>query len=125
MLVIEDGPTITHGGMRLGAGLVAAKEYGAREFVKARPFAVGEIRAVFEKYPALDVELPAMGYSSKEIKDLEATINKADCDVVVSATPTNLRNIININKPIVQVSYELKPKTNETGQDNKEIRKRC
>ena len=64
----------------------------------------------------LDVELPAMGYSPKQIKDLEATINNADCDVVVSATPTNLRNIININKPIVQVSYELKPKTDELDQ---------
>jgi len=113
VLVIEDGPTITHGGMKLGAGLVAAKEYGAREFVKARPYAVGEIKKVFEKYPALDVELPAMGYSPKEIKDLEITINKVDCDVVVSATPTNLRNIININKPIVQVGYELKPRTDD------------
>lgn len=116
VLVIEDGPTITHGGMKLGAGLVAAKEYGAKEFVKARDYAVGEIKSVFEKYPMLDVELPAMGYSPKQIKDLEATINNADCDVVVSATPTNLRNIININKPIVQVSYELKPKTDELDQ---------
>ena len=116
VLVIEDGPTITHGGMKLGAGLVAAKEYGAKEVVEARDYAVGEIKSVFEKYPMLDVELPAMGYSPKQIKDLEATINNADCDVVVSATPTNLRNIININKPIVQVSYELKPKTDELDQ---------
>ena len=113
VLVIEDGPTITHGGMRLGAAMVAAKEYGAKEIVSAKEYAVGEIRGVFSKYPKLDVELPAMGYSVKEIKDLEATVNNADADVVISATPTNLRNIININKPIVQVSYELKPKSEE------------
>jgi len=112
VLVIEDGPTITHGGMRLGAGMIAAKEYGAKEFVKAKDYAVGEIREVFNKYPKLLYELPAMGYSIKQIKDLEATVNAADCDVVVSATPTNLRSIINIDKPVVQVSYELVPKGN-------------
>lgn len=111
VLVIEDGPTITHGGMRLGAAMVAAKEYGAKKIVRAKDYAVGEIRDVFTKYPKLDLELPAMGYSVKEIKDLETTVNSADADVVISATPTNLRNIININKPIVQVSYELKPKS--------------
>jgi predicted GTPase len=109
VIVIEDGPSITHGGMRIGAGTVAAKEYGASEIVSAKKYAVGEIKKVFEKYPKLDKELPAMGYSQKEIRDLEATVNLADCDVVISATPTNLRHIININKPIVQVSYELKP----------------
>lgn len=109
VLVIEDGPTITHGGMRIGAGMVAAKQYGAKSFVKARDYAVGEIKAVYDKYPKLSIELPAMGYSAKQIKDLETTVNAADCDVVVSATPTNLRQLININKPIVQVSYELEP----------------
>jgi predicted GTPase len=113
VLVIEDGPTITHGGMRIGAGMVAAREGGASEVVRARDYAVGEIRETFNKYPKLDLELPAMGYSVKQIRDLEATVNGADCDVVVSATPTNLRNIININKPIVQVSYELVPKSSE------------
>jgi predicted GTPase len=113
VLVIEDGPTITHGGMRLGAGMVAAKKYGAGEIIKAKDYAVGDIRATFKKYPKLNLELPAMGYSVKQIKDLEATINNADCDVVISATPTNLRNIININKPMVHVSYELKPKSGE------------
>ncbi|MGC8586014.1 MAG: cyclic 2,3-diphosphoglycerate synthase [Candidatus Micrarchaeia archaeon] len=112
VLVIEDGPTITHGGMKFGAGTVAAKKYGAKEIVSAKDYAVGLIRDTFEKYPNLDKELPAMGYSLKQIRDLEATINKADCDVVISATPTNLRNIINANKPIVQVSYELKPRDN-------------
>ncbi len=113
VLVIEDGPTITHGGMRLGAGMVAAKEYKAKEIIKAKNYAVGEIKKTYNKYPKLDVELPAIGYSAKQIKDLEATVNSADCDVVVSATPTNLRNIININKPIVQVGYELRPKGKE------------
>lgn len=113
VLVIEDGPTITHGGMRLGAGMVAAKQYGARKIVRAKDYAVGEIKKVFAKYPKLGLELPAMGYSARQIKDLEATVNSADCDTVVSATPTNLRNLINIDKPIAQVSYELKPKSNE------------
>ena len=108
--MIEDGPTITHGGMRIGAGMVAARECGAAVVVRAKDYAVGEIRETFNKYPKLDLELPAMGYSAKQIRDLEATVNGADCDVVISATPTNLRNIININKPIVQVSYELVPK---------------
>lgn len=112
-LVIEDGPTITHGGMTFGAGMVAAKQYGAKKIIRAKDYAVGEIKKVYSKYPKLDLELPAMGYSVKEIKDLEKTVNGADCDVVVSATPTNLRSIININKPIVQVGYELKPKGKE------------
>ena len=109
VLVIEDGPSITHGGMRIGAGTVAAKEYGASEIICAKDYAYGSIKEVFRKYPKLDRELPAMGYSQKEIRDLEATINRADCDLVVSATPTNLRHLINVNKPIVHVSYELKP----------------
>ncbi|MDE1870664.1 MAG: GTPase [Candidatus Micrarchaeota archaeon] len=113
VLVVEDGPTITHGGMRLGAGMVAAKDFGASELVRAKDYAVGEIKATFKKYPNLGVELPAMGYSIKQIRDLESTINNADCDVVISATPTNLRNIININKPIVQVNYELAPRGKE------------
>jgi predicted GTPase len=110
VLVVEDGPTITHGNMRFGAGTVAARQYGASDIVTAKDFAVGSIKETFEKYPNLDKELPAMGYSAKQIKDLEATINGAVCDSVVSATPTNLRNLINSNKPIVLVSYELSPK---------------
>jgi predicted GTPase len=115
VLVIEDGPTITHGGMRLGAGMVAAMQYGAKDIARAKDYAVGEIRETFNKYPKLDKELPAMGYSIKQIKDLETTVNRAECDVVISATPTNLRQIININKPIVQISYELKPKGDDFG----------
>ena len=81
--------------------------------MSAKKYAVGAIKEMFARYTKLNLELPAMGYSPKEIRDLEATINNADCDVVVSATPTNLRSIINSNKPIVHVSYELKPKGNE------------
>ena len=110
VLVIEDGPTITHGGMLFGAGKVAADMCGAKEIVTAKKYAVGAIKEVFARYPRLNLELPAMGYSPKEIRDLEATVNNADCDVVVSGTPINLRLVINVNKPIVQVSYELKPK---------------
>jgi predicted GTPase len=109
VLVIEDGPTITHGGMKIGAGTVAAKEWGASEIIRAKDYAYGAIKDTFKKYPKLEYELPAMGYSAKEIRDLEATVNRAECDVVISATPINLRHIINVNKPIVHVSYELKP----------------
>ncbi len=110
-LLVEDGPTITHGNMKFGAATVAAKTYGARNIITAKEYAIGSIKETFSKYPSLSKELPAMGYSSKQIRDLEATINAADCDVVISATPTNLRHIINVNKPIVQVSYELSPKS--------------
>ena len=110
VLIIEDGPTITHGQMTFGAGTVAARDYNAADFADAKKYAVGTIKDTFEKYPQLGKELPAMGYSPKQIRDLEATINKADCDSVVSATPTNLRNIIKANKPIAQVYYDLSPK---------------
>ncbi len=116
VLVVEDGPTITHGNMQFGAGTVAARQYGASAIVTAKDFAVGTIKDTFVKYPHLEKELPAMGYSARQIKDLEATINGAECDSVVSATPTNLRNLISSNKPIVLVSYELSPKSN--GFDN-------
>lgn len=109
VLLVEDGPTITHGNMRFGAATVAAEQYGAGEIVVAKQYAVGTIKDTFEKYKNLEKELPAMGYSTKQIKDLEATINRADCDVVISATPTNLRHLINVNKPVVQVSYEIRP----------------
>ncbi len=109
-LLVEDGPTITHGGMLFGAATVAAKEYGAGSIVNAKRYAVGTLKDVFQKYTQLSDELPAVGYSPKEVRDLEATVNLADCDVVVSATPTDLRHIIKANKPIVQVYYELKPR---------------
>ncbi len=113
VLLVEDGPSITHGGMKFGAATVAAEQYGAKEVVNAKQYAVGAIRDTFARYPRLNDELPAMGYSPKQLKDLEATINAADCDVVVSATPTDIRRLMNANKPIVQISYELVPKSKE------------
>lgn len=108
ILVIEDGPSITHGGMAFGAGTVAAQKFGARSMVSAKAYAVGEIKKTFERYPALGKELPAIGYSAKQLKDLETTINRADCDLVISATPATLEGLIKVNKPIVNVTYELK-----------------
>ncbi len=112
VLIVEDGPSITHGQMLFGAGTIAARQYNAAEIVNAKMYATGTLKDTFAKYPYLNNELPAMGYSVKQIKDLEATINKADCDSVISATPTDIRNIINSNKPIVQVHYDLKPDGN-------------
>ncbi|MBL6962317.1 MAG: GTPase [Bacteroidetes bacterium] len=106
-LVVEDGPTLTHGEMDLGAGVVAALKLGASELVDPRPYAVGEIAATFEKYPDIGILLPAMGYGDKQIKDLETTINNTDCDVVVIGTPIDLRRIINIKKDAVAVEYNL------------------
>jgi len=107
VLVVEDGPTLTHGEMKYGAGVVAAERCGAAEFVDPRPWAVGTIEETFEKYPEIGTLLPAMGYGEQQIKDLEETINAVDCEVVVIGTPIDLRRIIKINKPAVRVSYEL------------------
>ncbi len=108
-LLIEDGPTITHGNMLFGAAYVAAKEYGVKSIAVAKSYAVGEIRTMFEKYPHLDKELPAVGYSKQQIKDLETTVNRVPCDVVISATPTDLNRLIKTKKPLVNVGYELAP----------------
>jgi predicted GTPase len=121
VLLVEDGPTITHGNMIFGAATIAAKQYGAAEIVEAKKYAVGTIKETFEKYKTLDKELPAMGYSAKQIKDLERTINRADCDVVISATPTDIRHLISSNKPIVQVSYEIRPLTGELDKEIKDF----
>lgn len=107
VLVVEDGPTLTHGEMAYGAGVVAAEKYGCAEMVDPRPWAVGEIEETFEKYPEIGILLPAMGYSDQQIADLETTINNTDCDTVVIATPIDLRRIVKIKKPAVQVEYEL------------------
>ncbi len=107
VLVVEDGPTLTHGEMTYGAGVIAAEKFGAEDLVDPRPYAVGTIKETFEKYPDIGVLLPAMGYGEKQIKDLEKTINKTECDTVIIATPINLLRIIKINKPSVQVKYEL------------------
>ncbi len=107
VLVVEDGPTLTHGGMRYGAGYVAAKKYGAKEIVDPRPYAVGSIIDTYKKYSHLHVILPAMGYGEKQMKELEETINNSDVDVVVSGTPIDLNRVVKVNKPIVRVKYEL------------------
>lgn len=107
VLVIEDGPTLTHGGMAYGAGIVAAKKYQAAEIIDPRSNAVGSIKKTFAKYNHLDKVLPAMGYGEKQMKELAATINKIDCDLVVSATPIDLNRVIKINKPMLRVRYEL------------------
>jgi len=107
VLVIEDGPTVTHGEMAYGAGVVAARKYGAAEIVDPRPAAVGSIKATFAKYRHLDNVLPAMGYGEKQIEELGETINAVDCDLVVSATPIDLRRLIQPNKKLIHVSYEL------------------
>ncbi len=107
VLVIEDGPTITHGGMAYGAATIAAQRFGAAEIVDPRPYAVGSIKATFRKYPHLGKVLPAMGYGAKQIKELEETINGVPCDVVVSGTPVDLGRILKANKPVVHVRYEL------------------
>jgi predicted GTPase len=107
VLVIEDGPTLTHGGMTYGAGIVAAKTYGAARIVDPRPFAVGSIKKTFEKYGHLDNVLPAMGYGEKQTRELAKTIEAVDCDLVVSATPIDITRVIKVGKPILRVGYEL------------------
>lgn len=108
VLVVEDGPTLTHGEMKYGAGTVAVEQVGGgATCVDPRPFAVGEIAETFEKYPDVGVVLPAMGYGEKQMKDLEATINATDCDVVVVGTPIDLARVIDIKKPHVRVTYDL------------------
>ena len=107
VLVVEDGPTLTHGEMKYGAGTVAARQHGAAEFIDPRPFASGEIKATFEKYPGIGTLLPAMGYSDEQLRDLEATINASGAEVVVIGTPMDLRRIIDIKLPAVQVGYDL------------------
>lgn len=107
VLVVEDGPTLTHGEMKYGAGTVAARQLGAGEFIDPRPFAAGEIKATFEKYPGVGTLLPAMGYSDEQLKDLEATINASGAELVVIGTPMDLRRIIDIKLPAVQVGYDV------------------
>jgi predicted GTPase len=107
VLVIEDGPTLTHGEMAYGAGYVAARRFGAAEIVDPRPFAVNSIKATYEKYPKTGHILPAMGYGEAQTRDLEATINRSDVDLVIIGTPIDLTRIIKINKPAQRVRYEL------------------
>jgi predicted GTPase len=110
-LVIEDGPTLTHGGMSYGAGVVAARNVGAADIVDPRPYAVGSIDETYRKYPNAEGILPAMGYSAKQIEELEQTIQATPCDVVVIGTPIDLTRILRIEKPMVRVRYELRETT--------------
>ena len=107
VVVVEDGPTLTHGGMPYGAGVVAARRFGAARLVDPRPAAVGTIRDVLDRYPALEPLVPAMGYGSSQIEELEATLNAVDADLVLSATPIDLTRVLRVNKPITRVRYEL------------------
>ena len=106
-LVVEDGPTVTHGEMTYGAGMVAAEKFGAAGVVDPRPYTVGSITETYEKYPDIGKLLPAMGYGDQQIKDLENTIAKTECDVVIIGTPIDLRRVINVKQPSVRVTYDL------------------
>ncbi|RXG62858.1 GTPase [Candidatus Atribacteria bacterium 1244-E10-H5-B2] len=107
VLVVEDGPTLTHGEMKFGAGIVAAQKYGAKEIIDPRPYAVGTIKDTYTKYPGIGTLLPAMGYGKKQIQELEDTINAVDCDIVIIGTPIDLSRIVKINKKSIRVKYEL------------------
>jgi predicted GTPase len=107
VLVIEDGPTLTHGEMKYGAGIVAARRFGAAEIIDPRPYTVGTIAETFEKYPEIGTLLPAMGYGGEQIKDLEETIRRVPCDLVISATPIDLTRVAAIYHPVQRVRYEL------------------
>ena len=107
VLIIEDGPTLTHGGMGFGAGFVAARKFGAGDIIDAKPFAIGSIKQTYEKFPHLNKVLPAMGYGKEQMKELEQTINNINCDVVLSGTPIDITRVIKPNKPVIRVGYEL------------------
>jgi len=107
VLVVEDGPTLTHGGMKYGAGVVVARKYGAGELVDPRPFAVGQIRKTYEQYPEIGPLLPAIGYSREQVQDLQETIRACDAELVIIATPIDLRRLVDIDAPTARVRYEL------------------
>ncbi len=107
VLVIEEGPTVTHGEVKYSYGSITAKKYGATELVDPRPYAVNKLKETYEQYPNIGPVLPSMGYSKQQIQDLEETIHNTPCDLVVIATPIDLRRVVNIDKPAVKVQYEL------------------
>ena len=109
VVVVEDGPTLTHGGMTYGAGVVAAKRFGASGIVDPRPYASGELADTLAKYPALESLLPAMGYGHKQVHELEAALDATPADVVLSATPIDITRVLSVSKPVVRVRYELEP----------------
>ncbi|HSG27059.1 MAG TPA: hypothetical protein VLA34_01170, partial [Candidatus Krumholzibacterium sp.] len=107
VLCVEDGPTLTHGGMPYGAGVMAALKFGAAELVDPRPWATGKLARTFQRYPDVGTLLPAMGYGEEQIRDLETTLNKVECDAVIIGTPMDLSRIIDIKHPMARVGYEL------------------
>jgi predicted GTPase len=117
VLVVEDGPTLTHGGMAFGAGTMAARQAGAAELVDPRPFAVGSIAATFEQYPHIGAVLPAMGYGAEQLHDLRTTIDRAECDVVVTGTPFDLTRLVATRHPVRRARYELRERGRPTLQE--------
>jgi predicted GTPase len=117
VLVVEDGPTLTHGEMSYGAGVIAAKRFGATELVDPRPYLSSTIKETFEKYPNIGSLLPAMGYSPEQMRDLETTINNTECDLVLSATPIDLLKLLTIEKPTMRIRYEYKDNSSPTLED--------
>ena len=117
VLVVEDGPTLTHGGMSFGAGVIAARKFGAAEIIDPRPYAVRSIAETFEQYPETGPLLPAMGYGEDQIRDLEETINNVPCDVVIIGTPVDLRRVVKFKKPAIRVRYDLDEITKPDLQD--------
>jgi predicted GTPase len=111
VLAVEDGPTVTHGGMRFGAAMIAAQRYGASAIVDPRPYAVGSIAQAFQDYPHLDAVLPAVGYGADQIRDLAETIRRTPCDLVILGTPVDLRRLVTLERPVVRVRYELEERT--------------
>jgi predicted GTPase len=114
VLVVEDGPTLTHGEMAYGAGVIAARRFGAAELVDPRPFLAGSLRETFQAYPGIGTVLPAMGYGRRQMKDLEETINGAQCDLVLVATPVDLTRMMHLNKPSVRIRYGYKDNSTPT-----------
>jgi predicted GTPase len=108
VVVIEDGPTLTHGEMSFGAGIVAARKYRCRKIVDPRPYAVGSIKKAYEKFPQMGDLIPALGYSPVQIRELEKSINNTPADSIIMGTPIDLRKIMKLNKPAVKISYVLK-----------------
>ena len=109
-LVIGDGPTLTHGGMSFGAGTIAAKKYGIK-IIDAKKYAEGSLKQTFKKFSHIDKELPALGYSKKQIEELRSTINKSKCDVVLNASPSPLKDLLKVNKPVINVTYSIDDKS--------------
>jgi predicted GTPase len=107
VLAIEDGPTLTHGEMKIGAAIIAAQRFGATELIDPRPYIVGRLKETFKIYPGIGTLLPAMGYGDQQLHDLETTINNTPCDTVIIGTPIDLTRVIKINKPTVRVFYDL------------------